>query len=136
MNPVIQEEATGCAIACAAAIAGISYAEAKRIAGGLGIRADHSALWSETEPIRELLEKLGRRAEPGEHPFAGWDALPDVALLATKWHIWRGRPHWHWAVFVREAGRHYVLDSNRRLARNRRTDLGRIRPRWYIAVRT
>lgn len=135
MQPVIQEEATGCAIASAAAIAGISYARARWVAHGLGIRADNPALWSGTGPIRQLLEQLGARAEPGEHPFPGWDALPDCALLATKWHVWRGRPHWHWVVFARVAGRACVLDSKKGLARNLRTDFGRIRPRWYIAVR-
>lgn len=37
MKPVVQEEKTGCAIASAAAIAGISYQEAKKIANELGI---------------------------------------------------------------------------------------------------
>ena len=47
MEPVVQEETTGCGIAASAALAGISYAEAKRTANALGIYADDTALWSE-----------------------------------------------------------------------------------------
>ena len=35
MNTVIQEEKTGCGIAACAALANVSYAEAKRVANGL-----------------------------------------------------------------------------------------------------
>ena len=48
MEPVVQEETTGCGIAASAALAGISYAEAKRTANALGIYADDTALWSES----------------------------------------------------------------------------------------
>ncbi|MBI5136588.1 MAG: hypothetical protein HZA24_04525 [Nitrospirae bacterium] len=135
MNPVVQQEVTGCAIAIAATIAGISYPQAKRVANHMGIHADNPALWSETGPVRRLLERLGIGTDPVERPFSGWEALPDCAILATKWHIWRGRPHWHWVVFVREAGRAYVLDSKKELKTQVRTDFGRIKPRWYIPVR-
>jgi len=52
---VIQEEATGCGIAASAALAGVSYAEAKRSANALGIYAADTALWSETEHVPRLL---------------------------------------------------------------------------------
>ncbi len=46
MMAVIQEEKTGCAIACSAAIAGISYEEARKIANGMGIYTEDSDLYS------------------------------------------------------------------------------------------
>jgi hypothetical protein len=39
MRPVIQAEVTGCGIASVAAIAGVSYASAKKIANRFGIYA-------------------------------------------------------------------------------------------------
>ena len=45
MKPVIQEETTGCAVACSAALAGISYKSAKSIANNLGIYATDNQLW-------------------------------------------------------------------------------------------
>ena len=134
MNPVIQEEKTGCAIASAAAIAGISYAEAKQIANSLGIFAADSALWSTTYAIRRLLKQLGIETDQREVPFSNWDELPDCALLAIKWHQINSKPFWHWVVFVREDGNSYVLDSKQALKTHRRTDFGRMKPKWFIEI--
>lgn len=135
MNPVIQQETTGCAIASAAAIAGISYEEAKELANSLGIYAEDQKLWSSTSHIRKLLKELSYSTFPKEHDFQGWDSLPDLALLSIKWHMENGRPFWHWVVFVREGDRSYVLDSKKALKNNVRTDFGRMKPKWYIEVR-
>ncbi len=134
MRPVVQLERTGCGIASVAAIAGVSYPRAKSIADSLGIRARDSTLWSDTAHVRRLLRHFGYSVTPRVLPFRSWNALPDLALLATKWHMERGRPHWHWVVFVREGGHAYVLDSKKGLRKNLRTDFGRIKPKWFIAV--
>ncbi len=134
MKPVIQEEKTGCAIASAAAIAGISYKTAKKIANDMGIYADDPRLWSETGYMRKLLAALGIKLAKSEKPFSSWEALPDRALLSIKWHEINGKPFWHWVVFVREDGVAYVLDSKKGLSRNIRTDFGRMKPKWYIEI--
>lgn len=136
MWPVIQEEKTGCAIASAAVIAGISYPEAKKIANELGIFATNLALWSETNYIRRLLQKLGIKAAKIETPFKNWSSLPDCALLSIKWYLENGKPYWHWAVFVRDNRGEVVLDSKKALTTNTRTDFGRIKPKWYIKIYT
>ncbi|MFL1483183.1 hypothetical protein [Marinobacter sp. LN3S78] len=134
MKPVIQEETTGCGIAACAALAGVSYAEAKRKANALGIYAADTALWSETGHVRKLLREFGISVSPRETPFESWEHLPDRALMAIKWRMERGRPFWHWVVFVREDGEATVLDSKKALTSNVRRDFGHIRPRWYIQV--
>lgn len=134
MKPVIQAEVTGCGIASVAAIAGVSYAVVKQQANLLGIFAQDAALWSETAHVRRMLNHFGYRAQDAELPFKSWERLPSLALLAIKWHLERNRPCWHWAVFVRDATGAYVLDSKRALRNHRRTDFGRIKPRWYIGV--
>ena len=134
MQPVIQEEKTGCAIASVAAIAGVSYQQARRVAAGLGIYAHDSLLWSETDYIRRLLQAFAIRSASGETAFTGWHALPDCALLSIKWHMINDRAYWHWVVFVRESENSYVLDSKASLKNPVRTDFGRIKPKWYIAI--
>ncbi|MFC4257753.1 hypothetical protein ACFOZ5_01770 [Marinobacter lacisalsi] len=134
MEPVIQEETTGCGIAACAALAGVSYGEARRKASALGIHAANTALWSDTEYVRTLLEAFGIPVADRETPFESWERLPDKALMAIKWRMERGRPFWHWVVFVREGGKARVLDSKKGLTSNNRQDFGRIKPRWYIAV--
>ena len=61
MRPVIQAEVTGCGIASVAAIAGVSYASAKKIANRFGIYAEDEKLWSETTHVRRLLNHYGFR---------------------------------------------------------------------------
>ena len=74
------------------------------------------------------------RATAGETPCRAWRALPDLALLAIKWHREKGKPCWHWVVFVRDGGRACVLDPKKSLRTNVRTDFGRIRPKWFIGI--
>jgi len=134
MKPVIQLERTGCGIAAVAAVAGVSYRQAQRTANGLGIVAGDRRLWSETSHVRRLLREFGLGPTSSERPFFSWIRLPDLALLAIKWHREEGRPCWHWVVFVRDSEGERVLDSNPSLVQHVRRDFGRMRPKWYLAV--
>ncbi|MCG8392844.1 MAG: hypothetical protein MI745_07150 [Pseudomonadales bacterium] len=134
MRPVIQEEISGCGIAAVAALAGVSYDQARQQAARLDIFAEDRSLWSDTAYVRRLLSEYGLRAAPDETPFSDWQALPDRALLAIKWHLENGTPFWHWVVFVREGDDAFVLDSKKTLRHNVRRDFGRMKPKWFIAV--
>lgn len=135
MKPVVQLERTGCGIASVAVLAGVRYKDAQRSARRLGIVATDERLWTETGYVRRLLAHYGLRTQGAELPFVSWSALPAKALLAIKWHRDRRRSYWHWVVFVRAHERAYVLDSASALKRHVRTDFGRMKPRWFIAVR-
>uniref|UniRef100_Q31GJ0 Peptidase C39 domain-containing protein n=1 Tax=Hydrogenovibrio crunogenus (strain DSM 25203 / XCL-2) TaxID=317025 RepID=Q31GJ0_HYDCU len=134
LNPVIQEEKTGCGIAASAAIAGLTYSQAKKAANQLGIDAADKTLWSNTTAVQRLLMALGKKVAEKTVPFTDWEALPDCALLAIKWHLEQGKPFWHWVVFVREGTQTYVLDSKQGLKTPVRTDFGRMHPKWFLAV--
>lgn len=136
MKPVVQKDRTGCGIAAVAVIAGVPYDQAKAMAASLGISVKDARLWSATVHVRRLLARLGRRVAPSAQPFQSWDALPDCALLAIKWHVEEERPHWHWVVFHRKAGRPCVFDSKRGLKTPVRHDFWRMKPKWYLAVET
>ena len=134
MKPIVQEERTGCGIASVAALAGVSYARVKAQAARLGICAEDPRLWSDTTYVRILLAERGMSVSREEHKFVSWQALPERSLLAIKWHREKGKPCWHWVVFVREKESSYVLDPRRALKKNRRTDFGRMKPKWFIEV--
>ncbi len=135
LKPVIQQDRTGCAIASVAALTGQSYATVKRSATALGLSVADSRLWTATTPMRTLLASQGLRAGRKEEPFVSWEKLPSRALLAIKWHVEPTGPAWHWVVFVREPdGTSCVLDSKRALRTHRRTDFGRIKPKWFIRL--
>mgnify|MGYP003653589749 CR=1 FL=1 len=108
--------------------------QAKEKANALGIYAEDTALWSDTEYVRKLLRALGITAAPTETPFDTWERLPDKALLAIKWRIEQGKPFWHWVVFVRSEREAVVLDSKKALKTNTRRDFGRIKPKWFIRL--
>ncbi len=134
MKPVVQQERTGCGIASVATVAGVSYRQTQRVANRLGIFADDQRLWSETGYVRRLLRQYRIHAAVTEARFVSWRTLPDLALLAIKWHKMRGRAFWHWVVFWRGPKGAVVLDPKRELCTNRRTDFGRMRPRWFMAI--
>lgn len=136
LKPVVQLDRTGCALASIAALSGKTYPAVKRAAAGLGIEVSDPTLWSQTRHVRRLLNHFKIPATKTESPFTAWDSLPNRALLAIKWHLEPSGPAWHWVVFVREpSGECYVLDPKRALRTNRRTDFGRIKPKWFIRVR-
>jgi hypothetical protein len=134
MKPVVQQERTGCGIASVAAIAGVDYARAKARANQLGIFAEDPKLWSDTKYVRRLLSTFGISVSGKERKFVSWAKMPTLALLAIKWHLEKGRPFWHWVVFVREGESSYVLDPKKALKKNKRTDFGRMKPKWFIEV--
>ena len=134
MKPIVQNDKTGCGIASSAALAGVSYKEAKQVANDIGIHVEDQSLWSDSQYVKNLLAKLGVKTGSEEIPFESWDSLPNYALISTRWHMEKGKPYWHWAVFVREGEIQYVLDSKKGLKRNTRFDFGRIKPKWYIEV--
>ena len=134
MKPVIQLAKTGCGIASVAALAGVSYTAAKRVANQMGISVTDNRLWSETAHVRRLLKQYRLRASTREMPFHSWETLPDYALLAIKWHRVKNHAFWHWVVFVRDADGVYILDSKRSLKRHVRKDFYRMKPRWFIEV--
>jgi ABC-type bacteriocin/lantibiotic exporter with double-glycine peptidase domain len=135
VKPVVQEEKTGCGIASVAAVAGVTYKEAKRAANSLGIYAEDKKLWSETVHVRALLKRFRIRASRKQQPFRSWPSLPNLALIAIKWHQENHLPFWHWAVFVRTGDRGYVLDSKKVLRHHVRTDFWRMKPKWFISLR-
>tara|TARA_R110000868_G_scaffold252716_1_gene509432 strand:+ start:2819 stop:3223 length:405 start_codon:yes stop_codon:yes gene_type:complete len=131
---VIQEETTGCGIASVANIVGKTYPQMKAIANGMGIYASDKSLWSDTQYVRRMLASEGIETSENEIPFTSWSVLPDVALLAIKYHQEEGKNFWHWVVFKRVKGQPFVLDSASYLLSNIRQDLEDIKPKWFIEI--
>tara|TARA_R110002073_G_C9020966_1_gene540855 strand:+ start:69 stop:482 length:414 start_codon:yes stop_codon:yes gene_type:complete len=134
LNPVVQEETTGCGIASVANILEMSYSEMKEIANSMGIFASDKSLWSDTQYVRQMLTAFGVQTSETEIPFESWDGLPDLALLSTKYHKEGDKYFWHWVVFKRANNQSVVLDSSISLPSNLRTDFDQIQPKWFIEV--
>lgn len=136
IQPVIQEETTGCGIASVANIVGKSYAEVRQVANQLGIFAADKSLWSDTQYVRDILNAYDIEVSPIEQPFVSWEALPNCALLSIKHHQEDNKNFWHWVVFNRINGEAMVLDSAAYLESNQRKDFEQMHPKWFIEVLT
>jgi len=134
MTPVVQEDVTGCGIASVATLAGVTYNQVKTVASQLGIQVNDSRLWSDTAFVRTLLKQYDLKTAPQEQPFRSWKTLPPLALLAIKWHRTGNQAFWHWVIFWRGTGGPVVIDPKRSLKKNVRTDFGRMKPKWFIAI--
>ncbi|ASP38790.1 hypothetical protein CHH28_08895 [Bacterioplanes sanyensis] len=134
LDPIIQEETTGCGIAAAANILGMSYAEMKAIANNMGIHASDEGLWSDTQYVRRMLSSQGVSTSGQETPFISWSDLPDLALLSIKHYHEAGKDFWHWVVFKRINDQEFVLDSASYLSSNLRQDFDAMQPKWFIEV--
>ena len=134
LEPVIQDETTGCGIASVANILGKSYSEMKAIANSMGIYAEDPSLWSDTQHVRQMLSSAGVATSPDELPFQSWEKLPDLALLSINYHQEGNNNFWHWVVFMRLDGQEFVLDSASYLQSNIRKDFDVMQPKWFIEV--
>ena len=134
MKPVIQEDSTGCGLASVATLAGVSYQHTKTVACKLEIKVQDPQLWSDTRYVRKLLAHYGLSASRNTTTFKSWDNLPPVTLLAIKWHRKKNCAFWHWVVFYRGRQGPMVFDPKRELRTHRRTDFGRIKPKWFIMI--
>lgn len=135
LQPVIQLDRTGCGLASVAVLTGRTYTAVKREAASLGIHVSDPALWGETRHVRKLLARAGVGVGR-QRDFVAWESLPARALLAIKWHREKTGPAWHWVVFVRDDGVPCVLDPKRALRHHRRTDFGRMKPKWFLPIGT
>ncbi len=134
MKPIVQEDRSGCGLAIVATVAGVSYKQVKMVAGQLGIDVQDPQLWSDTKYVRTLLRHYGLSASSHTTPFTSWETLPSLALLAIKWHKKNSCAYWHWVIFWRGTKGPVVLDPKQSLKKNVRTDLGRIKPKWFITL--
>ncbi len=132
--PVVQEDITGCSIACVSWMCGQSYTDIKALAVDHGISIEDPRLWSATDHVRTILKKVSLNAKSEEVEFNNWDSLPAYSLLAIKYHLEKGIPHWHWVVCVNNHEDRFIMDPKKSLKSNIRTDFGRIKPKWYIEI--
>jgi ABC-type bacteriocin/lantibiotic exporter with double-glycine peptidase domain len=136
MQPIIQEDRTGCGIASVATLEDMSYHHVKTTASRLGIDVKNAKLWSDTKHIRQLLTYYGLSTSPRKKPFKSWWKLPPLALFAIKWHIQETQAFWYWVIFCRGSGGMVALDPKPSLKKHVCTDLGKMKPKWLIAVGT
>jgi len=130
---VVQEDKTGCGLACIAMLAGVCYKEAKKAAlDNLKFRTKDE-FYTGTGQLKELaahfnIEIEGKR----RRKFRNWSELPDVAIVSINPK--ENNKYWHWVVFQRKDGAEVVFDPKKSIKTDRRTDFDRMKPFGYLPV--
>lgn len=127
-----QHDATDCGLACVAMLAKVSVDDVKRKARDLFNWADENDFSTEGPELRKLLNFYKIQTAKRLVPFNGWDKLPSLCILAINYH--EMDETWHWVIFERKDGEKSVTDPNSYVKANKRTDFGRMKPKWYLKI--
>jgi hypothetical protein len=140
----LQQDRSGCGLACVAMLAGIGYAQARGLAQALGVgpkpyryrvgagsRTARDGYLTDARQLRRMLKLLGLRSE-AEREVSDWDECDGDGIVAINYDA--ANDSWHWVVHLRDRNGACVLDPNARVRSERRTDFGRMRPVRFIPV--
>ena len=129
---VIQEDSTGCWIACIAMVAGISYAEAKQITLNNEIlKKSVKNFYTTTKDLVNFLNSIGIESSKGRK-VRYWSSINTISIVGIN--FLETTDTWHWVLFIPNEDTGYVLDPSKRVKTEKRTDFSRMRLRSYIPI--
>jgi hypothetical protein len=131
MRRKIQHDTTGCGIACAAMLAGVTYAAAKSRAIALGLIEKGGPFYTGSAELQNLLGSFGVVCLRGRR-VARWVSVTGPAIVAINHQS--GSNTWHWVVYMSSQCGAYVLDPRAAIKASRRVDFNRMRLRSFIPV--
>ena len=135
MKRVIQQDGTGCGIACIAMLAGIDYKSVKKLGLELFDIKSGDELYTTATDLRKLGQKFNLDVGGRRRKFKTFNSLPDLAILAINYR--ESNDTWHWVVFCRTASEEFVLDPKKAIKSEQRSDFGRmeLKTKWFIEVK-
>ncbi|WP_082783655.1 cysteine peptidase family C39 domain-containing protein [Snodgrassella sp. CFCC 13594] len=128
---IIQEDSTGCGLACAAMLGRTTYSRAKSLAIELGIVSNHPPFYTSSRELSLLLSELGLHPSKGRR-LSHWESLKCLSVVGINYND--KTDTWHWVVYVPSANGGYVLDPKKSIKSDKREDFNRMVPRSYIPV--
>ena len=128
---VVQEDGTGCGLACVAMVVGCTYAEIRILAiNELGFDPA-GPFFTDYADIRAMLASFGYRLSR-RRSFTGYGSLSPLCLLGVE-RAGSGEED-HWMVHVKCGLDRYVLDPAGKVKSERRRDWWRISPVSYANI--
>lgn len=124
MKRVIQQDRTGCGLACVAMISNASYQSVRSAAinsYGLGKRGK---FYTSTPKLSDLGKDFGVSIGRRRRKFNGFENLPPLSILSINYD--EAENTWHWVVCVKSKAGIYILDPSKKIKQKKRTDLNRI----------
>ncbi|RWU03286.1 hypothetical protein DWB63_11835 [Pseudodesulfovibrio sp. S3] len=129
MERVIQENATGCGLACVAMVARVPYAEVRSLAvEHLGFDSI-GPFYTDLDDLRYMLDWYGYGVLRWT-PFKSYDSVSPLCVLEIE----RSGIYNHWVLLIKCALDRYVLDPFPDVKTERRRDWWRLRPISYANI--
>jgi hypothetical protein len=130
MQRIIQEDATGCGLACVAMVARVTYRDVRHLAvEWLGFDP-FGPFYTTIYDLRDLLREYGYCLSRNT-PFRTFQAIDPLCLLELK----RPGEHNHWVLSVKCALDRYILDPAPHIRTDKRRDWRRIQVVSYANIR-
>lgn len=131
MKRIIQEDSTGCGLACVAMIANLTYSEIKKEAIENSIVQSGRSFYTTSNDLIRLLSALNIQAKKGRI-VRKWESIKSLSIVAINFR--EKSNTWHWVVYVPDTKIGYVLDPNKKIKTEKRIDLSRMVLRSYIPI--
>jgi len=131
MNRIIQEDNTGCGLACVAMVTGKSYQEIKLLAIHLNICNEKGPYYTRAKDICSLLKYYRIGFSKVRH-VKNWSSINDNSIVAINYD--EKLDTWHWVVYINGYINGYVLDPRKKVKSIERKDWNRMRPRSCIPI--
>lgn len=131
MNRVIQQDNTGCGLACVAMVVGCTYEEIRTLAIdelGFDTKGPFSTDYID---LRVMLAEYGYRLSRYT-PFSGYAPLSPLCIMGIE-RAGSGEED-HWVVHMKCGLDRYVLDPSLRVKSTQRRDWWRLSPISYANI--
>jgi len=135
MERVVQQDGTGCGLACIAMLAARNYSDVKSSAIEI-LEMDVNGKFYTTAPnLRKLGKAFKLDIDERCRKFQSFSLLPSLAILAINYREDQGT--WHWVVFCRTDDEEFILDPKQTIKSERRFDFDRLskKTKWFISVK-
>lgn len=135
MRRIIQEDKTGCGLACIAMLSGRKYKEIRKVAVTEHGFDEDGEFYTQTKHLTALGQRFGLEIGSRRRKFKDYSSLPDRAILAINYK--EATDTWHRVIFHRTAKEEYVLDPKQSIKTAKRKDLSRIsrKATYWLGVR-
>lgn len=133
MHRIVQEDPTGCGLACVAMLSNTTYKKVRKAALEIDLLKGRT-LYTSAKDLHNLAKKFDLSLGQRRRKFKSFDALPDTAILAINYRPKTGS--WHWVVYHRNSKDEYVIDPMRTVKTDKRKDFKRLqnKTKWWVEV--
>jgi ABC-type bacteriocin/lantibiotic exporter with double-glycine peptidase domain len=116
MKHIMQDNNTGCGLACIAMLTGNSYEDVRDKIIAEGIKKSPEKLYTNFKELVRIGEMFGLKLKYKRKP-GQWSDIKGRAIVATDYHA--NKKYWHWVVFENVEGKKpYIYDPSESKSNN------------------